>query len=68
MVHIKKKLDKNWIDSISKNIPWCAWIDVYADDVASILDEWKTPVAIELGNAWNIDWVVDIDHHGDRSS
>ena len=68
MAHIKKKLDKNWIENVSKELEWWAWIETYSDEISSILEGWKTPVAIELKGAWGIEGVIDIDHHGDRSN
>lgn len=67
MQHIKKKLDKNDQEYIDKNLWWWADVESYNDDIKNILQNWDTPVWIELTWADKIEWVVDIDHHNEKA-
>ena len=67
MQHIKKKLDKNNQEYIDKNLWWWANIEAYNDDIKNILQNWNTPVWIELTWANQVEWVVDIDHHNEKA-
>lgn len=68
MYQIKKRLSRKGEDFIDRDLIWGAKIGDYADVIEEILDEGNTPVAIELAGANEKEGVVDIDHHGDKSS
>lgn len=67
MYQIKKRLSRKGEEFIDKDLIWGAKIEDYADVIDEILEENKTPVAIELAGASKKEGVVDIDHHGDKS-
>ncbi|KKR54022.1 MAG: hypothetical protein UT91_C0021G0001 [Parcubacteria group bacterium GW2011_GWA2_40_23] len=68
MHQIKKKLTRSGHEVIDKNLKWGAKADDYKKEIEQILREEKIPVAIELSGADRVTGVVDIDHHGDKSS
>lgn len=68
MHQIKKRLKRSGQEYIDKDLKWGAKVDDYKDEIKKILEEEKIPVAVELSGADQIKGVVDIDHHGDKSS
>jgi|CXWL01.1.fsa_nt_gi hypothetical protein len=67
MYQIKKRLSRKGEEFIDKELVWGAKIEDYADVINEILEQGKTPVAVELAGADKKEGVVDIDHHGDKS-
>ena len=67
MYQIKKRLSRKGEEFIDKELVWGAKIEDYSDVIDEILEQDKTPVAIELAGADKKEGVVDIDHHGDKS-
>lgn len=67
MYQIKKRLLRAEVPFIDKNLKWGANVKDYEDEIQEILNEGKTPVAVELAGAENISGVSDIDHHGDKA-
>ena len=68
MQAIKDTLQKQWIEFRDAWLWWWASIDKYKSQIAEIIQAWSTPVALELVWASEIDWVVDIDHHWEKSN
>ena len=68
MHQIKKKLTRSGHEVVDKNLKWGAKVGDYKEEIKRILKEEKIPVAVELSGADQVEGVVDIDHHGDKSS
>lgn len=67
MYQIKKRLSRSGNEVVDKNLKWGAKADDYAEEIKKILEEEKIPVAVELSGADQIEGVIDIDHHGNKS-
>lgn len=67
MYQSKKRLSRAGEDFIDKDLKWGAKIGDYDEEIQQLLREGKTPIAIELAGASEVEGVVDIDHHGDKS-
>ncbi|MFA4827548.1 MAG: hypothetical protein WC596_04880 [Candidatus Shapirobacteria bacterium] len=67
MYQIKKRLSRSGKEVVDKNLKWGAKVDDYKDEIKKILGEEKIPVAVELSGAGQVEGVIDIDHHGDKS-
>jgi hypothetical protein len=66
MYQIRKRLERRGKEYIDKRLQWGATVADYEKEIAELLDEGKTPVAVELAGAEEVPGVVDIDHHGDK--
>ncbi len=66
MATIKSLLEEHGMEMVDKNLGWGANAASYQAEIAQAMEAGKTPVLIELADAPV--GVIDIDHHGARSS
>ena len=67
MNEIRKVLADNNMPFEDKDLSWGASTENYSDEIEQIKQQGKTPVAIELTGAENLENITVIDHHNENS-
>jgi|SRR3989344_3491769 len=67
MYQTKKRLKRSGRGYVDKDLKWGAKIDDYRDEIKKILEQENIPVAVELSGADQVEGVINVDHHGDKS-
>jgi hypothetical protein len=67
MYQIKKRLKRAGQEYVDKDLKWGAKVDDYKEEIKKVLEEEKIPVAVELSGADQVEGLINIDHHGDKS-